>query len=692
MFTQPLIIGSTYRLKFKSAFERHGICTTPGVTCLHKGGGVFRLEQITNFRDLVLAGIKLYDDFFAPLGFTREEYSRYFDGKPDDELTPEYTTETISNEIPDVVSETDADGNLVAVDRRSVVKHDIHVETGRSLLKKHYKDDVNYASYPIYKFVDVIDSNDVIYAPELTIAEFPEIDIREYKDLSLVIHLGYIDTPNKLDPMLLAIRERMAVYGWRPSLIKLYATDTKWMGPTEYERIKSLRVPATIETIDDNNRALMLGETAIIGGQMKKIVEKVTDASKELAVGAVAKKTQIPDNRLFRTKCQDGDVFETGRNYFVALQTDVDSETSIATWRLLKEGVDYAIGTPCVMYRPATEAELRDDTIDKYTREDDNYVAVEYGHHSDYDPEKLFSRLETHVWDSTLDTTRDTNKQYYIRNDASMYREAVDANFNEDGSFKDGVTYYESVSVTYEYTAATDDEIADPNHVLYITVPPKYTKTTDISKLDVTYYVRVLDVDEGGVMTGYTTVYKEEWATVSNHDTSGNITRVGTLDLMGFKFEYDDTFGQAKTITLQLEDIIELAHEELNVVLPDKDFDYDKFWKRFDGRMFRWTNEDPSGDPSKDTTLEMIVSKVSAKVLSQKAGRILGQAGQIYKEIYVRDSGKQKRNYYMQYVIQSKTVDDQKRRIAELEEALVQLQTVNAQQAERIAELEGNNP
>ena len=67
MFTQPLVIGSTYRVKFKSIFERHGVCTTPGATCLHKGGGVFRLEQITNFRDVVYSGIKLYDVFFPYL-------------------------------------------------------------------------------------------------------------------------------------------------------------------------------------------------------------------------------------------------------------------------------------------------------------------------------------------------------------------------------------------------------------------------------------------------------------------------------------------------------------------------------------------------------------------------------------------------------------------------------------------------
>ena len=252
MFTQPLMIGSTYRLKFKSLFERHGVCTTPGVTCLHKGGGVFRLEQITNFRDVVYGGIKLYDVFFKPLGISEMDYRNYFDDKPADEYEPEYATKEVSNVIGDVESTSTADGRLTTRSIKRIVKHEVHVETGKSILKRHVKDKVNYASYPIYKFVDVIDANDMIWVPELTIAEFPEVDIREYRDLSLVIHLGFTHDPATLDPMLLSIRERMAAFGWRPSLIRMYATATKWMSPEEYEAVKQIRIPATIETITND--------------------------------------------------------------------------------------------------------------------------------------------------------------------------------------------------------------------------------------------------------------------------------------------------------------------------------------------------------------------------------------------------------------------------------------------------------
>ena len=86
-------------------------------------------------------------------------------------------------------------------------------------------------------------------------------------------------------------------------------------------------------------------------------------------------------------------------------------------------------------------------------------------------------------------------------------------------------------------------------------------------------------------------------------------------------------------------------------------------------------------------TIETVINEDTISYLSQKAGILLGQSGQIYKEIYVKDSGQQKRNYYMQYVIQSKTVDDQKRRIAELEAALLQLQAANADQEATIQSL-----
>jgi hypothetical protein len=59
--------------------------------------------------------------------------------------------------------------------------------------------------------------------------------------------------------------------------------------------------------------------------------------------------------------------------------------------------------------------------------------------------------------------------------------------------------------------------------------------------------------------------------------------------------------------------------------------------------------------------------------VSQKTGMLLGQSGQIGKEIYIKDSDSLKRNYYMKYMTQLKTVEDQKTRIAELEKLVLEL-------------------
>lgn len=877
MLTQPLVIGSTYRLKFKSTFERHGVCTTPGVTCLHQGGGVFRLEQITNFKDLILEGVELYDVFFKPLGISEDEYHKYFDGKPDDILTPEYVKKTVDNETTDQVTETDVNGHLIVVDKKVVTRHEIEVLSGKSILKKHYKDKVDYASYPLYKFVDVIDENDVLWVPELTIDGFPEIDIREYKDLSLVVHLGYLHSTENIDPMLLSIRERMAIYGWRPKQIKLYVTDSKWMSPSEYDKIKQLRVPAVIETITPETRNDNLGKMVICPDGLKQLVSHVEDPTSEIDIDAVKTHPVVLDWRLFQVQCQDGEVFVTGDNYYVEVEranplssedfreaeledfvktfkddvTYFEKKTSVVPTyeetkdlipsdrkvyyvqnedesyreagetdfnrsfadgktyyeldgeqmkptpdternpsktyyigsprifkckKLLKEGIDYNPGDPCTTYKLAT-LDIP-SSVQRYEKEDGGYLAVPYGHHADYALEKLLIRKIMAARYTEVDiykVERNFEEQYYVQVGDGRYREATEADFKQQ--FKRGLVYYEKMlptpgvslewaikyhgtlyykdgedyiestdavvqegreyyylqdgvyiklvqwftastdthcrtdktyyiliqgsgvfrlatataflwfrpqlkyftlddSSTY-YRAATVEEIANPALVLYTKQPDRYIAVE--GELDPTkhYYIRVSEVKNGKV---YTKIWKENYATVD------------ALQYMGFKFDYDDTFGQPKTITLQLEDIIEAASTAANAVLPDATFDYDTFWKKYDGRKFQWTETNDPNDPTQLETLETIVSRETKDYLSVKAGRILGQSGQISKEMYVKADGIQERNYYMRYLILEKQLGDKSTRIQALEQALVSKQKENDDLRRRVAELEALNP
>ena len=109
------------------------------------------------------------------------------------------------------------------------------------------------------------------------------------------------------------------------------------------------------------------------------------------------------------------------------------------------------------------------------------------------------------------------------------------------------------------------------------------------------------------------------------------------------------------------------------------------------GRRFRWERK-PEGsiDPTLTESIEVTITNETKHFLAEKSGLLLGESGTIYKEIYVKDSGKQKRNYYMQYVIQQKKLDDQKRRIADLEAALVSLTKQNESLAAQMAELQNN--
>lgn len=777
MFSQPLVIGGTYRLKFKSIFERHGICTTPGVTCLHKSGGVFRLEQITNFKDLVMAGIKLYDIFFKPLGISNEDYLKYFDGKPDDEFKPEYEQREVESNTEEQELKTNEDGTIQVVKHTTKVHHTNYVETGKSVLKRRIDDDVNYASYPLYKFVDVIDSNDVIYVPELTIDGFPEIDINAYQDISIVLHLGYIKKTTEIDPMLLAVRERMAVFGWKPSMITAYTTGQKWLSPAEYDQLKLIRVPATITSVTNRDKAIVVGEKimrptdaigqeAVVDGTLKTIVEPkpdgtVEDPMTQVSVNAITEHDQVLDNGLFLAACNETDRFVTGDTYYERVIRVIPGSTSnkkTCILRIMKEGKDYVPGDPCVSFVPTTEATAT-EFYKHFRLIEGEYFPIPYGHHSDYDISNLFFKTERYTYSTTTDVRRKEGKQYYVvetEDDGDgnpVYREATEEDFEknffedfkyyekvvmEDGVelascydflegigadghlyklvsgdyvqqddetadcstpyfYKYGGSYYEmtewyvltedavcvpskeyyiaaggprfrmalfddfawfkedhagdyyerTADPTPYYTSPTDDQVIDESVVLYSKAPNRYEETTAMD-VDTTYVIR-------------RSVYKENYGSVD------------AISLMGFKFRYKDLYQQEKSMTLKLEDIIDFAADEKNVTLP-KMTDDPKFWQQYIGRRFKWT--ETTTDPVKGTTVEesfeMRITETNKAVVAEKPGALLGQPGIISVETYIKDDEAQRRNYYMEYVLQSKKMKAMELRIAALEDAVIQ--------------------
>lgn len=271
MITQQLVLGRVYRFKFKSEFVNHGAGGNP---CLHKGEGVFRLEQIASFEDIAKSGVKLFENFFEPLGYTRDEYTAYFDGRPEDVYEPEMTTTEVEVPVVKYVNETQViDGVEVVVPVRQEVMETRYEKTptGNSILVKQYLEDVSYANYPIYKLVDIVDEKDVLYVPQQTIATFPEVDINQYVDITLAVRLGLFDDATMLEPMLQAIKDKLALYGVYSSDINMIVTDEKWMSKSEYEEIVAKRLPGTRTIITSENRSQYDNSTVIDGGEIKTL-------------------------------------------------------------------------------------------------------------------------------------------------------------------------------------------------------------------------------------------------------------------------------------------------------------------------------------------------------------------------------------------------------------------------------------
>ncbi len=279
MLNQQLVLGRTYRIKFKSVFVNHGAGSE---ACLHKGGGVFRLEQIASFRDILTAGIKLYENFFEPVGETKEEYAKYFDSKPDDLYEPTYTEQQVPVEVTRVSYETQIiNGVSTSVPVNTVVTEyrTELVPSAETVLKKEYTN-ISYSKFPIYKLVDIANEQDILYAPELAIDGFPEVDINQYADITLAIRLGCFQETGLLEPMLQAVKDKLALYGVYYDNVNLIVTDNKWMSTEEYEEIVSDRMPGVRTRLTDANMSTYLNKIIIEDGVVKTLDSALFNAYK----------------------------------------------------------------------------------------------------------------------------------------------------------------------------------------------------------------------------------------------------------------------------------------------------------------------------------------------------------------------------------------------------------------------------
>jgi hypothetical protein len=606
MLEQQLLVGKTYRFTFKPEFERHGVCNS-GATCIHKGGGVFTVRQITTFEDLALAqNGRIYETFFEPLGFTKGEMNKYFSGKPDTEYEPEKVVRKVESNRTIVTSTVSGSTvfKTVATSREELV------ETGRSIAKKRFNDSLNFGNYPIYKLEDVVDRSDVVYVPELAIANVPEVGIKEYRNISVAIDIGYWDKPEQMDCILTRIRQDLLLYGIPPLDINLVAVDSKWMNKNEYDALSKIRVPGKPVVITDDNRVEYIGKTAIVGGTTKTIVNPApgteVNIATEIDINSIIKRKVSIDHGLLITSAMKSVEGEDGKPVYI----DCVYEDGIqyladhgdGTYKYLTEGVDYTLGNPIEGFVASTSGKFIDlgpryrvAGVSDEGRTDLLYRADEY------------TDAKGGVFES--------GKKYFKLVNGSY---ALITGWTAGDTVPEGIYIHNS----YSYLKATDEIIAAGNVVLYVL--ESQHQYVESSATGVTKYAK-------------TNVVRLDYAKAA--------------DLVGKQFAYTPSNGGALTKTeLSAEDIVLFANisgQRVNIANAIAA-------NRYAGMWFVY-----QGDTVEDTLATRITTE-SYKTLAGKPGVICGISGEVSVETFIEDGSLiNERNYYQKYLATKRLYDEE---------------------------------
>lgn len=625
MLDQQLVVGKTYRFKFKSEFERHGVCSSSGVTCLHQGNGIFRLEEIATTRDILLQGVNMYENFFKPLGMSEAEASAYYNGKPDNAYTKEFVTRKIKTErtYTEVVPDATQTGDAKAVLRKVEGERSEWVESGASVVTRQFFEELNYSQFPIYKLVDVVDPDDILYVPEKAIDGYPEVGIREYQDMTLAVDLGFWDNPGKLDGMLKSLRERLAVYGVQPLDIRLFSADSKWMNPDEFKEVSKLQVPGELVKITEENYKSYLHNLVVIDGTLKSIVtnsDSITDHSTQVALDAIiCKKAQVIGPNLMLEEVPDTDlVYQSGNQYYV-------KDTNSALYIKLNENVDWNPG----------------DAIPHYTK--------------------------------TKDSSRDGSKKYYIDN-GPVYSVIGDRLQTISERVDEVLAYAASGNVLYkcsEYTLVIEGTPLKAGGLYFrknaddvfeiVDVPTDTTAPSGIY----THSEDYIEATEEYIRSNATEVY---YVKSSDHSfTESSISDMSKLyekqvfmylnfasdkllALVGKTCEYTNPFGIRTTTQLDAEGIIILATAETPMTIANQ-----VVANLYKGRWFEFTNveTDPeTGEVVNSTTFALELTSSNWQVIKQFKGNIIGTGGidcSIWREVNVI-TDELSRSYYRMYV------------------------------------------
>lgn len=625
MLDQQLVVGKTYRFKFKSEFERHGVCTSSGVTCLHSGNGIFRLEEIATIHDILMQGVSMYNNFFKPLGMSEAEANAYFNGKPDNAYTKEYVTQKVKTErtYTEVVPSGTQTGDAKAILRQVEGERAEWVESGASVVTRQFFEELNYSRFPIYKLVDVVDPDDILYVPEKAIEGFPEVGIREYQDMTLAIDLGYWDNPGKLDGMLKSLRERLAVYGVQPLDIRMFSADSKWMNPDEFKEVSKLQVPGKLDKLTEDNYKNYLHNLVVIDGTLKSIVtnsENITDPNTQVALDAIiCKKAQTIGPNLMLEEVPETDLVYQGGNQYYVKDTDTD------LFLKLNESVDWNPG----------------DVIPHYTKTKDVSRDGSKTYFVDNGPvyEIIGSRLQTIeervnevlAYVAAGNALYRCNEYTLVVEGTTLKAGGLYFKKNEDGVFEileiatdtpapNGVyTHAES------YSEATEEYVkANPSEVYYTKASDHSFAESSISDMSKLYEKNVF-------------MYL-------------NFASNKMLALVGKTCEYTNPFGIRTTTQLDAEGIVVLATHETPMTIANQ-----VVANLYKGRWFEFdvVETDPeSGEVVSSKTYALEINSTNWQAIKQYKGNIIGTGGidcSIWREVNII-TDELSRSYYRMYI------------------------------------------
>lgn len=198
-----LVLGKIYRFTFVKDFEKLGYSRDPDSEYHDVYCGVYRVDKILSYKDVLSYGIDVYNNLYAPIGVPKDVYN---------------------------------------------------------------KDEPSFQNTMFYKLVDPRNEDIVIYMPLSFVDGVPDGSIARYDKLILGINLGVFSDLEMVTDMIMILTELLEVrYGIKADgkqfpadkeLVKINRYDDIYLTTEEYESINQARQ----EVIDDTPGELLINK------------------------------------------------------------------------------------------------------------------------------------------------------------------------------------------------------------------------------------------------------------------------------------------------------------------------------------------------------------------------------------------------------------------------------------------------